>query len=169
MNPIDSNSFCILENMNYHHRLQNSILGAVLDLDAQISQTLGSASIELLPEDFVLSSISKRKLGMLLELVRVLGEGMFAFIIGKDQLTLVVTNRTWQKLAFDFDEGRTITGLRLISIHSEIKMDSVGLNKVLADVLGERIGSIVLAFDDQYLLTHENDAQDVLKALKGLS
>ncbi|MHA2270393.1 MAG: hypothetical protein ACXACI_00930 [Candidatus Hodarchaeales archaeon] len=137
-------------------------------MDAQISQTLRSASIELLQEDFVLSSISKKKLGMLLELVRVLEEGMFAFILGKD-LTLVVTNRTWQKLAFDFDEGRTITGLRLISIHSETKMDSVGLNKALAEVLGERIGSVVLAFEDQYLLIHENDAQDVLEALKGLS
>ncbi|MFW9915895.1 MAG: hypothetical protein ACFFGZ_09835 [Candidatus Thorarchaeota archaeon] len=138
-------------------------------MDAQISQTLGSASIELLPEGFVLSAISKQKLGMLLELVRVLEDGMFAFILGKEQLNLVVTARTWRKLEFDFDEGRTITGLRLISIHSGIKMDSVGLNKAVAEVLGERIGTIMLTFEDQYLLIHENDAQDVLEALKGLS
>ncbi|MFX0113173.1 MAG: hypothetical protein ACFFB3_01360 [Candidatus Hodarchaeota archaeon] len=133
-----------------------------------LAQALASASIEIIPEGFILISISKAKLGMLLELVRVLEQGMFAFILGKDQLNLVVNDRTWRKLEFDFDEGRTITGLRLITIQSNVRMDSIGLTKLLAEVLGDRIGNIILAFEDQYLLVHENDVKDVVLALKGL-
>jgi hypothetical protein len=147
---------------------KNSGVRVTLASKEDLPQTLALASIEIIPEGFVLVSISKTKLGMLLELVRVLEQGMFAFILGKEQLNLVVNDRTWRKLEFDFDEGRTITGLRLIAIHSNVRMDSIGLTKLLADVLGDRIGNIVLTFEDQYLLVHENDVKDVVLALKGL-
>ncbi|MHA2231699.1 MAG: hypothetical protein ACXAB4_04345 [Candidatus Hodarchaeales archaeon] len=134
-----------------------------------LSQLLASSSIELFSEGFVFMSVSRVKLGMLLELVRVLEEGMFSFILGEEQLSLVVNERTWHKLEFDFDEGRTITGLRLIAIRSKIQMDSAGLTKLLADMLGERMGSVVLTFENQYLLVHENDAELVFQTLKSLA
>ncbi|MFQ5976606.1 MAG: hypothetical protein ACE5OZ_00575 [Candidatus Heimdallarchaeota archaeon] len=135
----------------------------------ELSQLLALSSIELFSESFVFMSVSRVKLGMLLELVRVLEQGMFSFILGEEQLSLVVNERTWHKLEFDFDEGRTITGLRLIAIRSKIQMNSAGLTKLLADVLGERMGSVVLTFENQYLLVHENDAELVFQTLKGLA
>ena len=143
--------------------------GITLAANEDLPQALALASIEIIPEGFVLVSIGKAKLGMLLELVRVLEQGMFAFILGKEQLNLVVNDRTWRKLEFDFDEGRTITGLRLIAIHSSVRMDSTGLTKLLSEVLGDRIGNIILTFENQYILVHENDVKDVVLALKGLA
>ncbi len=135
----------------------------------ELSQLLALSSIELFPEGFVFVSVSRVKLGMLLELIRVLEEGLFSFILGEESLSLVVNERTWHKLEFDFDEGRTITGLRLIAIRSKIQMDSAGLTKLLADVLGERMGSVVLTFENQYLLVHENDAELVFHTLESLA
>jgi len=153
-----------------HKILPGSLsMGVELQNKEELSQILASASIETFPETFTLTSISKKKLGMLLELVRVLEQGMFAFIIGEDQLTLVLNDRTWRKLEFDFDEGNTVGGLRLIAINSGIKFTTKGLTHLLAQTLDEHVGSIVAAFDSQYLLVHEKDLEDVLRVFKEMN
>ncbi len=130
---------------------------------------LPALKYDVLPDSFVLTSISKKRLSMLLELVRVLEKGMFAFIIGKEYLDLILTEKTWRKIEFDFDEGRTCKKLHLIAIKSKINWKKPNITFLLAKLLKDDIGTIITVFEDQYLLVDENNLEKILTNLKSLS
>ncbi|MHA2295909.1 MAG: ACT domain-containing protein [Candidatus Hodarchaeales archaeon] len=127
--------------------------------------------IDVDPNEFIIARLSLDNFQNLMEFIGNIAHFMTAIIRTKDEITLIIQKGGWKRIEFDYDEGNTEDGYRLISVVIKPNDDKLGNIRTIAIKLVEsNINAKFLSTYDKCLILVPEDqlenTEEILKTLK---
>ncbi|MFW9993020.1 MAG: hypothetical protein ACFFD4_13335 [Candidatus Odinarchaeota archaeon] len=123
--------------------------------------------IDVDPNDFVIARLSLDKFQNLMDFMGNISRFIAGIIRTVDSVTLVIQKGGWRRIEFDYDEGHTREGYRLITVTPGPESDEGSTWPGIVEKLAERTikATLLSAFSKYLVLVPQNQLEDALKAL----
>jgi len=120
--------------------------------------------------EYVIARLSVEKYANLVDFIGNISHYMCALIKTSDHVTLIIKSNGWKRIEFDYDEGETKTGYRMISIDS---LKTEGKENIITKLTSEMtripVEPVIVSSYDKYLILvpqeHLEAAVDILRKI----
>lgn len=139
----------------------------IFKMNKELNELFSKVKFKALPQDFLIINIPLNQYEKVSKNFKKIKNNFYSLILEKEGITLIISNKNWNKIKSDFNKHKIEAGYKIISYNVNTDLNLVGFLSMVSKILADKGISLNVfsAYYKDYFLIKKSKVKLAVKEL----